>query len=403
VYVPAVGLDQDRTERDDSAARERTRNVWLARTLKAYVEACSTWRRDPRNSLRTLREVLEGWAYATRVETDLDFKPFKGQDLHAPPLGECLKEMKVELPAQLKNWVQYAKQQSDPAHHIKGADEPVRPEMVRFLLGDCAALLEWTYDDLLRTARPPELHQAKRELGIATFDGTKPTIELRPLHVENSPVVTVITPLPDTPPAPSPPAKTEAMFPSARGLAPPRQRRSSSFSALGVVVAVGLSLGALAAFLLLRSSAEGSAAPESPLATSPAPNAPRPLAGPPDDATVLGYVEAYAQALSARDVDAILRLHAFPARRFFLQKNYSEAALRSAYEGQLRKEAPGTTYEFKRCAVVHPANAAEVAVRCGGSTAADRSGGTCLVFTLDGRLLSRTELATFPACPPPPP
>jgi hypothetical protein len=117
-------------------------------------------------------------------------------------------------------------------------------------------------------------------------------------------------------------------------------------------------------------------------------------------------MEAYGAAINSRDVDRILALHVLPTPRFFMARNLVEAQLRKLYQGWFDGAGRIHRTGFDGCSLANVAGDGARALRC--DTYVDppfpnnkpSRVAACLVFTGDGKILSRTEIAQIPDCPP---
>jgi hypothetical protein len=364
-----VGIEENRTARDDVAARQSARDQWIQSTLDHFLDACQHWRTAPEHSVNKIRLVLEGWAHATSIEREPGFAPYDGRKLHRALLAERMKFASRHLPRNLQEYVKHAKALADHVHHNQGDHEPTEPYTAQGMLIQCVALVEWTYREIGHTDAPPALREALRKLRGATLEEAVPA--------------TLTTPLPGSSAAP----RSETAPFSGRIPPPPPRTGARSRPSAGrdvavivAVVAIGLVLVLAAALAFRRDSS-------------------------PDEVT-LRYARAYGEALESGDVDQIVRLQAFPTRRFFMGTNYSEAQVRKLYGGWFAGQGSTRKTGFKSCNAMPPSPNGELAAVCDTYVAPALTPDpglvrACLVFTPDGRLVSRTEIRSFPACPPP--
>lgn len=397
-YRGGVGIEASRTERDEVAARRSARDQWVKSTLDHFLDACQHWRTAPEHSLIKLRHVVEGWAHATSVELDPSFAPYKGGELHRGALADRFGFAAKHLPRDLQTWAKHAKTLGDQVHHNQGDHQRVAPQMAQGSLIQCAALVEWTYREIAGADAPPAFREALRRLRGATLEGSSRPTVVMPFQGPSS------SPLPAPPPAPPPFASAATPLPvrtldgtsagavsSSRALAPTRTDDSSRPATLKVAALIGV------ASILVASVAfwHGASADDS----ARAPVEPPPL--------VLAYVDAYGKALASRDVEQIMRLQVFPTRRFFAGVNFSESQVRKLYEGWFATPGHGKTTGFRNCVAMPPSSNGELAAQCDTYVEPPLNPDpgfvpACLVFSSDGRLVSRTEIHKFPTCPPPP-
>ncbi len=291
--------------------------------------------------------MLEGAAHAVAVAFHDDFRSHQGSELNRKPLGEVLRLARPHLPAELVFFVDSAKKLGDLHHHNQGEPPASSPRTAQAMLLQAATLLEWLYRDVL-VAEPPA------ELAAAVDD----------LH--------------DRQPARAPATSSRPLLVAA---------------VAGCLVALGAGGWALWS------------ARQRPEATAPrpAPGSAFNNLGQPER----GWIEAYQNALDSRDVDRLVGLHVIPARRFFMAKNYDGPRLRKLFQGWYDRAGPDRRTGFDHCSIAHVAADEGRSLRCdtyidppfpdGGPSRA----GTCLVFTPEGKVLSRTETAQIPDCPPP--
>lgn len=117
------------------------------------------------------------------------------------------------------------------------------------------------------------------------------------------------------------------------------------------------------------------------------------------------WVEAYGAAIASGDVDRILSLHVLPTPYFFAARDQSEAQLRKRYEGWYKGDGRTHRTGFESCSLVKIANDGSRALRCTTYVEPPFKSSpsrvpTCLVFTKEGKLLARTEIAASSSCPP---
>jgi hypothetical protein len=330
---------------------------WADSALREFQKACHHWRDDPGRTQEVARRVLEGCAHVVRVAWDPSFQPHRGGELRREPLGELLPFMRSKLPAELWLFVNEVKKRGDLHHHNQGEVVESSPRMAQTTLLQCAALLEWMYGIVLLRPPPSALEEAVHDVH-----------ERRPAA---------------GPVAPAPPAS-------------PRGARRVVL-ALAAVLAVVV-LGATGAAIWLPTwDAPAVTAPP-----SPGSRAAFGTLGEPERT----WIAAYQGALEARDVDRLLSLHVLPTRRFYMALNYDGAHVRRAYQGWFDKAGPARRTGFDGCALAQVGPDGSRALQCDAFVDPPLPGGparvpTCLVFTSEGKLLSRTEIGTVSSCPPP--
>lgn len=350
-----------RTSTDEGAARASARDAWVTTTRHYFIDACAAWRRDPEHALGRVRLVVEGFVHIVCVELEPTFAPHERGELRRAPLEKAIPIARRHLPPNRRDLVETLKNLGNNFHHNQGVVQRSTPNMARAALFQCSELLTWLDGELLRTALPPDYAQALRDL-----EGASPVATPLPSAIATP----VATPLPPT----AAPSK-----PSGAPRAPWRLVAAISLGALVVVIATLF-------FVLVSGRAPAPAASVSP---------------------ELAWVGAYNDAIASRDVDRILAVHALPTPRYFMAKNQSASQLRALYEGWYRSLGKTRETGFRDCKPAGTAPDGSRAVRCDTYVDPPLDKGlsvipTCLVFRADGRLISRTEIRSFPTCPPPP-
>lgn len=357
-----------RTIADDGAARERVLDGWCVSTLGAFRDAQDLVRDKPRVALQQTRLVLEGWAHAVCVARDPEFKPYDGPAPRREPLAKVLERASRHLPHERRRWLAFLKSAGDELSHNQGVELEASAAEAELALGLCAELLIWLHREVLRQPVPAELNRtagASAPISAGAVASSAPRSTSRPrvrrwlvvggLLAATAVVVGLIMRSTWGTPKPATPARTaaESATTSGSGRAPP---------------VADLTTPTIATSL-----------PAKP------------------DATLAGVSE-YERAIASRDVEKVLARHTFPARRWFGMKDASRDDLRRMYS-QWLKSNPRAVY-FEDCEV-RPAGVAvcQVHVDPPLESHPDRVP-TCLVFNEDGLIVSRTELAQVPACPP---
>lgn len=353
------------TEVNDNAARASVREGWVASTRHYFVEACTYWRSQPEHASAKVRLVVEGFVHVVCVELDPKFVPHERGKPRRLSMDDAISIAKRHLPSGREDLVNALKNFGNIFHHNQGSIQRTSPKMAYSALLHCAELLRWLDEDVLKDAPPKDYLDALRELE-ATAPGA--------------------TPLPSAPVSPAPVSPTATPLPIA--VVPSIKKRS----ALGRRLVIGVaSLGVLALVaILVLARVSGSRAG---LFTGASPE--------------VDWVDTYNEAIASGDVDRILAIHVLPAPRYFMLQKVGEAQLRALYEGWYRTY--GKTHEtgFRNCELAGIGADGSRAVRCDTYVDPPLAKGAsvipaCLVFRADGRLISRTEIRSFPACPPPP-
>lgn len=341
--------------------------------------------RDPDRCLQELRKVLEGWAHLVCVVLDPTFRPYDRQDLRREPLAQALKRAREYLPAHRRDAVSVLKSLGDGAHHNQGHVQQTSRRIARASILQCGDLLEWMYTDVLREPVPVELHEP-------TVGGA------------------VHTPVPSE-------------TPQARR-APPRALHDRKKKLFLVALLLGLLVGTIVAAFSERGAdvkpeptdsaadsvtAEPGSSPRATASTSavttataaatvqgstlPERDETRP------DIDALRLVRRYEAAVATKNVEQILALHAFPATWWYQKRGASREYVRDLYVRWFAVEGRRRV-SFERCKVV-----ANAAVQCQLQheppyQSHPQGVPTCLVFDIEGRLQSRTEVDSKGSCPP---
>ncbi len=360
------------TNTNKNAARASARDAWALATRHYFVDACAVWQTQPVRAMERVRPIVEGFAHIVCVALDPTFDTHERGELRRLSMEKVLGAAKRYLPPERRDLVNSLKNLGNTFHHNQGSVQRSTPNMARAALLQCAELLAWLDTDILREAPPPEVAQAMRDLEAAPSTGmpfpaqhAKPGVAPRSSAAQGGDKQPVVS-----------------------------RRRI-------ILVATVLGGVALVVLLFWMNSAQS---PDNAPVSAASGRASTSTGAAPE----LAWVAAYNAAIASRDVDRILAIHAFPAQRFFMATNQSEAQLRKLYEGWFRGRGMTRDTGFRNCQPATVAADGSRALRCDTYVEPPLDKGisvvpVCLVFRADGHLTSRTELSSFPTCPPPPP
>jgi hypothetical protein len=340
-----VASDAAKTEVDRSPARRSARDQWASSAVSSFQKACHHWKDDPARSLELLRRVLEGVAHAVRIDRDDSFASHERAELNRQLLGELLPKIRPHLPKGLWPIVESIKKLGDLHHHNQGEAIEASPRQALGMLQQCAALLEWLYDDVIGAPRPPELTAAIRALDNR---GTGSVVSM---VVEPRPVA-------------------------------PRRAHGARWRWLALVAAALVTAGVWFLFITVRSPFRNLSQPER------------------------GWIEAYQSALEARDPDRLVALHVIPTGRFFESRGLDAPTLRKLFKGWFDYAGPAHRTGFDQCVTVYAGSDGVRALTCDTYIDPPIPGkasrlATCLAFNSEGKVVTRTELSRVPSCPPP--
>lgn len=298
--------------------------------------------------------MLEGFAHTVCVALHSDFPPHRGTELNRKPLGEVLPMARRHLPQDLQVFVDTAKKLGDWHHHNQGEAPESNPLTAQAMLLQCTALLQWLHREVLNTPPPPELIAA-----------------IHALQDRGAVPVSAVA--------------------SSRPAVPPHALR-------GVALGLGLALfgAAVIAVWLFARSADPAASTSND--SGPFHNLDQPERR---------WIEAYQGALDARDPDRLVALHTIPTGRFFSGQSYDAPHLRRLFQGWFDHAGPTRRTGFDHCSLAHVGSDGARSLKCDTYIDPPLPGGgpsrvaTCLAFNSDGKIVSRTEIAQFPSCPPP--